>query len=80
MTTKRVHPWTEVIEGIGGAGTTERVYHPGITYREWLIGLVAGGIAANPASMGTQDPNEFAMIPLRFADAVIAAMEKEKKG
>lgn len=44
---------------------------PGMTYRQWLIGQIAGGMAADPnAALGVPQAAEWC---IDFADALIAA-------
>jgi hypothetical protein len=48
----------------------------GLTYRQWLIGMALQGILAHPTTPG--DTPLIALASIEAADAVIAALDREK--
>lgn len=56
---------------------------PGMTYRQWLVGMALQGYVSNPVVMETclnsdkSIPGRLAALALEAADAAIRAQEKE---
>mgnify|MGYP006367359265 CR=1 FL=1 len=51
----------------------------GMTYRQWLVGQIAGGVMANPDAWRRFNPDELTHEALTFADAIIKRLEEEGK-
>lgn len=49
---------------------------PGMTYRQWLIGQVANGLAANPQAWEVSDAT-LTVYAVDFADAIIQHLAQE---
>ena len=62
-------------------------YAPGMTYRQWLVGIVAGGVASNTMMTQTFEALHHmndasvcgchARLAINIADAIIAELNKE---
>jgi hypothetical protein len=69
---KYAFPGTEQVPGV--ASRTE--HHPGMTLREYYAGIAMQSMLNN--AMGTVSPEEMATRSLRYADALIAALDEDK--
>ena len=49
--------------------------YPGMSYRMWLVGQIAGGVMANPDAWRRFNPDELTHEALTFADAIIKRLE-----
>ena len=69
---KKAFAGPEVV-GLPGGGS-ETTHHGGMTYREWLVGMIASGIHAHPMFVDC-DHIELAYACTDLADAIIADLD-----
>lgn len=58
-------------------GITAEVQYPGMSYREWFIGQIAGHVY--PDNCGLSTITVIAKESIRIADAIIAQLDSEAK-
>ena len=62
---------------IGTGKTQKTVKHPGMTYREYLVGLIVSGAAEYASSYSDDTIERRAKFAVRYADEIIKQMESE---